>query len=60
MPDPNRDAVALHPDRGYRGRGFGSALTARAAWDGFAGGARFAFLQSSDMGHAVYGRLGVA
>lgn len=42
----------------YRGRGYGAAVTARATLDGFASGAAFAFLQSSEMGYGVYERLG--
>jgi N-acetylglutamate synthase len=42
----------------YRGHGYGAAVTARATLDGFASGASFAFLQSSDMGYGVYERLG--
>lgn len=41
-----------------RGRGYGAAVTARAARDGFRDGARFAYLQASDMGRSVYERLG--
>jgi hypothetical protein len=42
----------------YRGRGYGAAVTSRAVADGFAGGAEFAYLQSSAMGEPVYRRLG--
>lgn len=42
----------------HRGRGYASAVTARAVADGFAAGAEFAFLQSTAMGHSVYRRLG--
>jgi GNAT superfamily N-acetyltransferase len=42
----------------YRGRGYGAALTARAVRDGFEAGSRFAYLQSTDIGHGVYRRLG--
>lgn len=48
--------VATAPE--FRGRGLGAALTARAAKDGFAAGAEFAFLQASALGHPVYLRLG--
>jgi ribosomal protein S18 acetylase RimI-like enzyme len=48
--------VATLPE--HRGRGHGAALTARAARGGFESGARLAFLQSSQMGHHVYRRLG--
>ena len=42
----------------HRRRGFAAALTARAVADGFAGGARWAWLQSSEAGYTVYERLG--
>lgn len=42
----------------YRGRGYGSAITARAVLDGFDQGAKFAWLQSSPAGYGVYSRLG--
>jgi len=42
----------------HRGRGYGAALTARAARDGFAAGAELAYLQSSEIGHGVYQLLG--
>lgn len=48
--------VATAPE--HRGRGHGIALTAHVVQDGFAGGARLAFLQSSELGHGVYRRLG--
>lgn len=48
--------VATSPE--HRGRGHGAALTARVVQDGFRGGAKLAFLQSSDSGHNVYRRLG--
>jgi ribosomal protein S18 acetylase RimI-like enzyme len=48
--------VATLPE--HRGRGLAAALTARVARDGFEGGARLAYLQSSQMGHGVYRRLG--
>ncbi|MFO7572871.1 MAG: GNAT family N-acetyltransferase [Gaiellaceae bacterium] len=48
--------VATLPE--HRGHGYGAALTARAAADGFAGGAELAYLQSSSIGHSVYRRLG--
>jgi Acetyltransferase (GNAT) family len=41
-----------------RGRGYGAAVTARCVQDGFDAGAEFAYLQSSDLGHGVYRRLG--
>jgi len=42
----------------HRRRGHGSALTARAARDGFAEGAAFAYLQASAAGHSSYRRIG--
>ena len=48
--------VATEPEQ--RGRGYGAALTARVLRDGFEGGAKLAFLQSSVIGHGVYRRLG--
>jgi len=42
----------------YRGRGYGAAITAQAAGEGFRAGAEFAWLQSSAVGHSVYRRLG--
>jgi ribosomal protein S18 acetylase RimI-like enzyme len=49
-------AIATLP--GYRRRGYGAALTARALIDGYADGGSWAWLQSSDAGFAVYERLG--
>jgi ribosomal protein S18 acetylase RimI-like enzyme len=43
---------------GYRQRGFGAAMTARAVLDGLQAGARWAWLQSSSAGRNVYRRLG--
>jgi N-acetylglutamate synthase len=48
--------VATDPE--HRGQGHGAALTARVLRDGFAGGAKLAFLQSSEIGLGVYRRLG--
>jgi hypothetical protein len=42
----------------HRGHGYGAAITARAALDGFDAGASFAYLQSSAMGYKIYERLG--
>jgi ribosomal protein S18 acetylase RimI-like enzyme len=42
----------------HRRHGHGAAVTARAAADGFAAGARTAWLQSSAAGYGVYERLG--
>ena len=41
-----------------RGRGYGAAITARAASDGLAAGASWSWLQSSPAGYGVYERLG--
>ena len=43
---------------GHRGRGYGAAVTARAALDAFHDGAERAWLQSSPDGYGVYERLG--
>lgn len=48
--------VATPPE--HRGQGYGAAITALAAREGFESGARFAYLQSSAMGYRVYERLG--
>jgi ribosomal protein S18 acetylase RimI-like enzyme len=48
--------VATPPE--YRGRGYGAAITAYVARDGFSHGADLAWLQSSAMGESVYLRLG--
>ena len=48
--------VATPPE--HRRHGYGSALTTRAARDGFAAGADLAWLQSSAIGESVYRRLG--
>jgi len=48
--------VATPPE--HRRRGYGRALTARAAQDGFEAGAGFAWLQSSPLGESVYRRMG--
>jgi ribosomal protein S18 acetylase RimI-like enzyme len=48
--------VATPPE--HRRRGYGAAMTARAARDGFAAGSDFAFLRSSELGYGVYRRLG--
>jgi predicted acetyltransferase len=42
----------------FRGRGFGRALTLAAMRAGAELGARIAVLQSTEMGHGVYRRLG--
>jgi ribosomal protein S18 acetylase RimI-like enzyme len=41
-----------------RGRGYGTAVTARAAAEGFMAGAELAWLQSSHLGESVYRRMG--
>jgi len=48
--------VATRTD--YRGRGIGSAVTARIAADSFAAGASWVWLQSSPAGYRVYESLG--
>lgn len=48
--------IATPPE--HRGHGFGAAVTARAASDGFAHGASWSYLQSSVAGYGVYERLG--
>lgn len=48
--------VSTVPD--FRRRGWGAAITHRAAVDGGAEGCRVSFLQSSEMGRSVYERLG--
>jgi ribosomal protein S18 acetylase RimI-like enzyme len=48
--------VATLPDA--RGRGLGRAVTVAAMHDGVAEGCRVGVLQSSEMGHRVYERLG--
>lgn len=48
--------VATTPE--HRGRGYGAALTAAAAQEGFAAGADLAWLQSSPLGLPVYRKLG--
>jgi hypothetical protein len=48
--------VATPPE--HRRHGYGAAVTARAAADGFAAGASWAWLQSSTAGYRVYEALG--
>jgi N-acetylglutamate synthase len=48
--------VATPPE--FRGRGYGAAVTSQIVRDGFDAGSRLAFLQSSELGHGVYRRLG--
>ena len=48
--------VATPPE--HRGRGYGSAVTSRALRDAFDAGSQLAFLQTSELGHGVYRRLG--
>jgi ribosomal protein S18 acetylase RimI-like enzyme len=48
--------VATPPE--HRGRGYGAALTAEAAREGFAAGADLAWLQASAIGLSVYRKLG--
>jgi len=49
-------AVGTLPEA--RGRGIGTAMTRRAAFDGLASGASVAVLQASTMGEPVYARMG--
>jgi N-acetylglutamate synthase len=49
-------SVATHPR--HRRRGYGAAITAQAARDGFANGSDLAWLQTSDIGESVYRGLG--
>jgi hypothetical protein len=49
------DVVTLS---GHRRRGYGAAMTMRAAIDGFKAGCDFAFLEATPMGFPVYRRLG--
>jgi len=51
-------SIASPPE--HRGQGFGAAVTARAASDGFADGAQWSYLQSSLAGYNIYTRLGFA
>jgi predicted GNAT family acetyltransferase len=48
--------VATSPE--HRGRGYGASLTCRAVRDGFDAGSELAFLQSTEIGHGMYLRLG--
>jgi GNAT superfamily N-acetyltransferase len=48
--------VATPPE--LRGRGYGAAVTSQIVRDGFDRGSQLAFLQSSELGHGVYRRLG--
>ncbi len=48
--------VATPPE--HRRRGYGAAVTVRAIADGYAAGATWSWLQSSEAGHGVYERLG--
>lgn len=43
---------------GFRGRGFGRAVTVRAVADGLAAGASWCWLQSTTAGYRVYRNLG--
>ena len=42
----------------HRGRGYGAAITARVAREGFHSGAEFAWLQANALSQSVYRRLG--
>lgn len=55
------DAVGLYNIatlQDHRGRGYGRAITERAAADGIAAGAAFVYLQSSDAGLPLYESMG--
>jgi ribosomal protein S18 acetylase RimI-like enzyme len=55
------DAVGIYNIatlREHRGRGYGRAITERAAADGMAAGARFVYLQSSEAGFDLYESMG--
>ena len=55
------DAVAIFNVatlEGVRGRGIGAAVTLAILRDAIERGARFGVLESSDMGHSVYRRIG--
>jgi ribosomal protein S18 acetylase RimI-like enzyme len=49
-------SVATNPS--HRRNGYGAAITAQAARDGFANGSDLAWLQTSEMGESVYRGLG--
>ena len=49
-------SIATPPE--HRRQGYGAAVTARAVADGVAAGASWSWLQSSELGYAIYGRLG--
>lgn len=50
--------IDIATDSRHRGRGFGSAITARAVADGLAAGASWCWLQSSPDGFPLYESLG--
>jgi N-acetylglutamate synthase len=50
--------VNVATDPWYRGRGFGTAITARAVADGLAAGASWCWLQSSPEGYSIYDAYG--
>ncbi|HEY3868812.1 MAG TPA: GNAT family N-acetyltransferase [Actinocrinis sp.] len=55
------DAVGIYNIatlREHRGRGYGRAITERAAADGMAAGARYVYLQSSEAGFDLYESMG--
>lgn len=56
--DPSSAAVATPTVADARGRGFGRAVTLAAMHAGAEAGAAVAVLQSTEMGHGVYRRLG--
>jgi N-acetylglutamate synthase len=50
--------IDIVTDPRYRGRGFGTAITARAVADGLAAGASLCWLQSTPQGYPVYKSYG--
>lgn len=50
--------IDIATDPRHRGRGFGSAITARAVADGLAAGASWCWLQSGPEGFSIYESLG--
>jgi N-acetylglutamate synthase len=50
--------INITTDPRYRGRGFGTAITARAVTDGLAAGASWCWLQSSAQGYPIYKSYG--
>lgn len=55
---PNVGVFNVATPPSHRRRGYGAAVTARAVVDGFANGARWAWLQATPVGLSVYEALG--